>query len=292
MMKVSSFPAGQLVPRLLLRLLPRLLPPLVSLLLLLGLAYQGARLVWQFFTPETIVTITEAETPPDDDLLATWQLSTTLSSQTAAGQPAQRQNKQNRQNWQVKGIYLEDNNQSVAIIQTGKDKSHVVEVGDHIDQEITVVMITAQSVVLDVNGNETELTLQDNTMADISNNTLGFSLAAPPAETTPTATTPAAATAKTAVNRASQAIQDFPRFIQLMPLTEKGKTVYQLQTSQPQGIHLLNQLGLQVNDVLLAVDGVPSADINPLQLLENLKKQQKISAKIRRNGTIQTVTIK
>lgn len=257
----------------------RLLTVVVSLSLLAGLAYQGARLFWHLLTP-TVALSVPAVTSSNVSMLPTWRLATTTTTPGVG----KIKTSASLSNWQLKGIYLEDGNESVAIIQGAKGDSHVVEVNEHLSENVTVVDIQARLVVLDANGSKVELTLQDNTISDIHENTLGLA-ARPAAENT-------ADDSAKIPDLQQLTAEDLLQLISLNPVDWQGQGAYTLVANNARGQKLLASLGLLSGDVLLAINETPIQQLNPLEIPQLLKKMQKISAKIYRNGTIATVNIK
>lgn len=271
----------------------RLIRPLaviVTLTLLALLAQQCARLFWHLATEPPSVsapTISAQSTPQTP-----WFSNIIIQSdkrqqvaQTTAAKPTLTSKKTPApsitQNWRLKGVYAETGD-SIAIIQTDAG-SHVVEVGDAVADGFIVTKITPTQVLIRGQSDELSLKLANRHLDELANTTYGSQLPPrTPIATTPTANVPVVPFQET----------DWLTHLFIKPMLENGQPAFEIAANNETGEGLLRGVGLQSGDVILRVDGQAPTHQAWRAVATKLRKAQKIRAKIKRRGTIQTITIK
>lgn len=266
---------------------------LVTLCLLGLLAYQAARLFWQVATPATAVSVPTLSprklpvaTLPAVRLTADTAVADTSSSATS--------NHRSRAtaNLTLTGTYLAGDS-TFAIIQTPQG-SRVLGRGDALADNVVVTHIDSDHVVLDNDGEVVQLSLADNTLSAVRDSTLDYTASVVRPALLPTTSAlphaePSAKSNQTTLHTASAAAL-WQRLQQLgwEMQTVDGQIGYKMVANTADQAALLTRFGLQSNDVVLAINEQP---LTP-QTLKSLSFSKKISAKIKRNATIQTIDIK
>lgn len=267
----------------------RWLRGVVTLLLLGALAYQAARLFWLVATPTSVVSVpTLSPKPPVIPTLPAIRLSeksaisptaNTTSDTTLSGvsQPVS-------SDWTLTGTYIADST-AFAIIQTPQG-NRVLGRGELLADHVVVSHIADDHVILQNAGQDITLTLADNTIAAVRDSTIGY--------VSPSAVRPAIQPYPRADNVGKGAdnvvLADlWQRFQQLswQLVSVDGQAGYQVIADNADDTALLSRYGLQSKDVIMAINGQP---LSP-QTLKSLSFSKKISAKIKRNATIQTIEI-
>ncbi len=276
----------------------RLFAVVVTLLLLTALAYQCAQLLLRVLNDPPVVEVPAipANAGQQSDTAAPWLARVTFtapaSTDTAAAahrseQPlaASVQPTEITQKWLLKGVYAEDGD-SIAIIQTATT-GYVVEVGDKVESDYLVTAITPEQVTLRGNTQDITLNLLNRHLPQLAENTVGGGVLGPRTpsadEAQPVNTPPLAAVAFKE--------SDWLKHLLIKPMLDNGQAAFEIGAKNSTGESLLRRVGLQSGDIVLDIDGqLPSLQSWRL-LAAKLRQSQKIRAKIKRGGTIQTITI-
>lgn len=255
---------------------------LVTFGLLSFVAYQSAQLFWHLMTPTAAVVVPTIEQQPAKPLLSQLKLQaqTAPSKKSTSTQPAV---PAALANWQLKGTYLEDNNDPIAIIQTPQG-SRVAEIGEIIKDNVTLAAIYENHVVLDNQGQPVELYLKRGNLNTISNSSAGAVTVKQNGQV-----------AQSANSNALSALSP-QLLLQHLSLTAEAygqRTAYRVtvRDNDAQGAAILKQLGLQSGDLVIALNGLPPTPQSAHELIVSAQKSQKISAKIKRNDKIHTIIL-
>lgn len=274
------------------------LSPLITLLLLAVLAFQCARLVWQWLTPTTTVQVAQVTASAPK----AWLTSVVFKAQEArqaVNSPLQNPASEVADavaTWRLKGIYAEDND-SVAIIQTADaDKGHVVEVGEHITKDYTISAITPSQVFIADNSGQVVRVLQlaSNHLETLAANTVGGENLPPRTVQRPSAEENFQSNqySVSGVKPISAPSNALIQHVDFKPLVVDGQTGWQLSAKSTQGFNQLRRLGLRQGDILLMIDGKPPSPEMWRVVMAKWRQSQEIRAKIKRHGRIETITIK
>lgn len=262
--------------------LSKSVPTLLTLLLLVLLAYQCARLFWNIAAPKN--TITLAELPTATNMPQTLFSNITLTASTNKNSTPTSTSAAT-QDWQLKGTYLEDNNDPIAIIQTPQG-SVVVETNEVVKNNVTVKSIKENHVILNDAGQSVTLWLNRSNLNDISDNTLGVA--------------PSTASPQPPSSQKAPALSVFLSMpttllnhLSIEPEHYLGQTAYRvtIKNGSRKGVAILRQMNLQPGDLVISINDQAITPETVQQLLNSKEKLQKISAKIERNDTIQTILL-
>lgn len=268
--------------------LQHLLIAVFTLLLLVFLAVQSAGLFWRLWAaPPTIsVPTITPKTPNDTPWLANVSFKaekaqpaapTTVSRSATANSPVM----DSAKNWRLKGVYAETGD-SIAIIQTNAG-SRVLEVGDVVAEGFVVTKITPTQVLIRGTNDELSLQLENRHLAELAETTYGAKL--------PPRTSIALPKLTTTVPAVPFKETEWLQHLVIKPIRENGQAAFEIAADNSTGEGLLRGVGLQSGDIVLAVDGQAPTPQAWRSLATKLRNSQKIRAKIKRHGTIQTITI-
>lgn len=264
-------------------LLPRWLTVVITLLLLWLVAYQSALLLWRFFTPQPVV-VTPVLSPQTPVEVQFSPLRFSLQTDQQASKTTQPADSSSADRslpttiltqWQLVGTYLAPNT-ALALIKTLQG-SYVVEIGQAIENKAVLQHITQDRVVLTVAGKPVELQLADHSLVALKDHMLDYDYATP------------IRPGYSITNQQSVPKAHLNAFKTLAwkTIVSEGQLAYQILANNATEQALLQSYGLQVSDIILSINGQP---LTPA-LIKLLAFEKKIKAKIKRNGTIQTIEI-
>lgn len=257
----------------------------VTVFLLAVLAHQCARVFWRVTAPAP--TIKAPEISVASPSLPAWLSQLNLSSAKATIHGKYPKNALSStannisQAWRLKGVYAEAGD-SIAIIQTD-NASRVVEVGDIVEKGYIVTAITSNQVTLANDSDPVVLNLSSRHLDALAENTFGHQL--PPSD--PAIAPPLTAKVPGVAFKESAWLQH----LLIKPRLENGQPAFEVAADNATGEGLLQGVGLQSGDIILSVDGQAPTPQAWRALATKLRQSQKIRAKIKRRGTIQTITI-
>lgn len=260
----------------------RWLTVVITSFLLLVIAYQSSSLLWRFFTPEPTITppVLSFKTPTATQFAS---LQFRLRPNQQPNQPTEPPHQTTKPfpkeeflaHWQLVGTYLDDHT-AFAIIKTPYG-SHLVEKGQSLAEGKAVLQqILSNRVILTVAGKQSELFLADHSIQALKDNLLDYS-----ASTTKRP--------RPIIRKPSFKNTELTLFKALLwkPLLNGDQLAYQVVANQAAERALLQRYGLLTNDIIISINQQP---LTPA-LIDRLAFEKKIKAKVKRNGTIQTIEI-
>lgn len=235
---------------------------LLILTAIVGIAQQSSQLLWLTQNQSSLIESNQSITQPSNSL-DKLQFQNNSKVKASLTEPI---------NWTVQGIYFEENNESVAIIQTANGIFNVEE-GDTIE-DVIIRDITIDTVIIDNDGSEQTFILPYNELQTVSDNI-----------DTPT---------KVVINLAdlakiNQSPQQLLSEIELKNTHHMGLPAIKLNSKQAKNT-FLTLFSLQNNDEILEVNKQTANPKILIDLLLNVEKNKIISAKIKRFDKIMEFT--
>ena len=268
-----------------------LVPGLVNLALIGAIAWFGAVLTWQFVpAPETAVVQTQsaartsAAPAPTRDLgaeISRYHLFGAPGSKPAAAAPvATTDAPDTKLNLSLRGVMAYDPQAAaLAIISAASGEEKVYGVGDELPGAATLEEVLEDRVILKRNGRLETLRLpEDSTPVALSGSAADRG-SDPISESSLSDLSP-----RDIRDRIVRNPMDFARKVRTIPHREDGKLIgYKVRAREYQD--LLQQYGLQPDDVVIEVNGTPLNDPKEsLRTLRSLATATTIEAKILRDG--------
>lgn len=229
---------------------------LLILVAVVGIAKESSRLLWLTQAQSVAISPVQANVA-----VASLDNLRFASGNTISSLPVQ------TSNWKVQGIYFEENNESVALIETA-DGIFNIEEGDAINQ-VSVIDITETTVTIDNAGKIETLSLPYSELMSVVDNIGGV-------EEIDITTAQLA----TISNDPRQLLTQ----IRFTNIHHMGLPA--IEVSNQNGDNFLAVFGLQDNDAILEVNNSTVSSEILMDLLLNAEKNKKISAKIKRHDKI------
>ena len=267
-----------------------------GLILLALLAYQLSLLLWQMVPePEYQTTVwavpTSSAQTPEQGMTASQKTAQIASSQLfglAQKEPVVvaalqlEDAPESSLSYKLRGIYFSsDKSLASVILQKDSNNTNYYRLGDEIDNKIYIEQINQDSILISRHGRLEKLLMEKPT-ADLR------------------AAAPAAARASPSDSSASRVLQSYKRRysdnplalakrFQAIPVSENGKNIgYKLKALR--GESLLKKLGMQDDDVFVAVNGIGlDKPFQALDALKSLTTAKDVSLTVIRNGNRETV---
>ena len=276
-----------------------LLPGWVSLVLVVLIGWQLAKIVWMFVpgtsagAPVVIPAGQVRSAPTDGEVTDSRSSAAAISSASifgvvdpdievapAAAPESVEDLEESRTNLKLKGTMASQRPEfSIAIISDGSDEEKVYAVGDPILSGASLHAVYADRVVLNENGELTSLKLPRDYEAPVRQQTT-------PTRRTARATTPSIQTVVAQnVSRLADVIRPTPYFVNGQQM---GYRVYPGRDRRQ-----FAALGLRPGDLIREIDGQSLTDpTQAMQIFQSLGTAQQVSVTVERNGQPETIVLK